>query len=146
MAISIRRYVEITSGVGAGTIVRLRELIARLFSTNPLIPTKSLIEFDSADEVRQYLGVNSAEYLRALFYFGWISLLITRPNKTSVARWAEVDTARLLFGAGQQQSLSSWTNMTDGAFSIAPGSDTNEVAGLNASAATTLADVATVIQ
>src|SRR5690606_27821525 len=102
--------------------------------------------FDSADEVRQYFGVNSAEYLRALFYFGWISLLITRPNKISFARWAEVDTAPLIFGAVQQQSLSNWTNITDGAFSITLGSDTNEISGLDFSAATSLADVATVIQ
>ena len=67
MAISLKRYVDITSGVGAGVGVAARLLIGRFFSTNPLIPTNSSIDFDSADAVSTYFGSTSDEYLRAVF-------------------------------------------------------------------------------
>ena len=43
MAISINRYVDITSGVGGTGGVRTRELVGRIFSTNQLIPTQSFM-------------------------------------------------------------------------------------------------------
>lgn len=146
MAISFQRYIDIVSGVAAGTAVRLRELIGRFFTINPLVPTQSLLEFEAADEVGTYFGFTSEEYLRAVFYFGWVSKLITRPTKIAFARWADADTAPLIFGVPAEQSLSTWTGITDGAFDLTLGAETNTISGLDFSGAADLAAVASIIQ
>lgn len=146
MAISFRRYVDITSGVGGNSAVRQRDLIGRLFTTNNLLPTKSFIEFDSLEEVGAYFGTSSAEYLRAAFYFGFISKNITRPRRISFARWVNAAVAPMIFGRTGDQSIASYTPITTGAFSLTLGGVTNLVNNLDFSAVTSLADVASVIQ
>lgn len=146
MAISLKRYVDITSGVGAASAVSVRQLIARLFTTNPLLPTGTFAEFNSADEVGAYFGTTSAEYLRALFYFGWVSKITTNPKKISFARWSDVDTAPQIFGAAGTQAIATWNAITAGAFSLTLGGTTNLISGLNFSAAPNLAGVASIIQ
>ena len=146
MAISFRKYIDITSAVGGAAAVSRRELIARLFTTNDLSPTGSFAEFSSAEEVGEYFGTSSEEFLRAQFYFGYISPAITTPNRISFARWADADTAPMIFGNSMVQTLASWTPITDGAFSMTLGADTNIISGLDFSSAADLAGVASVIQ
>lgn len=146
MAISIRRYVDITSGVGAGASVRLRELIIRVFTTNPLVPTGSFIEFTSADDVASYFGATSEEYKRAAFCFGWVSKNIRRAKKISFARWVDAACAPVAYGAKGAQALSAWQAITAGSFSLTLGGDTAAITGLNFSAAASLTAVAGIIQ
>src|SRR3982751_3432633 len=146
MSISLDRYVDITSGVGAGASVPQRDLILRIFSTNPLIPTGSYIEFESADQVAEYFGVGSDEYARAAFYFGWVSKAITRAQKISFGRWADVATAPEIFGAKGSQAVSSYTGITTGSFIMTLGAETLTVSPMDFSAAVSLANVATVVQ
>lgn len=146
MAISIRKYVDITSGVGAGAGVRLRDLIGRIVSTNPLIPTDTLGEFTDADSVASYFGSASEEYARAAFYFGWISKNITRAKKIGFIRWADVPTAAQIFGNTTTKALGTFTAITDGAFSITIGGTTKNLSGIDLSAAASLAAVAAAIQ
>lgn len=146
MSISMKRYVDITSGVGGALAVRARDLIGRLFTTNPLVPTGSLIEFGSADEVGLYFGTTSAEYKRAAFYFGWISKSIGKANKISFARWADVATLPQIYGAKLVYTLTQLKAITAGKFTITLGGDTHAVTGLDFSAATSLADIATTLQ
>lgn len=146
MAISIKRYVDVTSGVGAGAGVRTRELIGRLFTVNPLLPTGSFGEFGSADEVGAYFGTTSEEYKRALFYFGWVSKNIKRAKKISFARWADAATAPQIYGKVANYALSAFTGITAGTFSLTLGATTNTIGPLNFSTATSLSDVAAAIQ
>ena len=62
MAISQKRYVDITSGVGGAAVASERELIARLITTNQLAPMGSVMEFTSLDNVGIHFGTGSAEY------------------------------------------------------------------------------------
>ena len=64
MAISFRRYVDITSGVGAGVRVPGRDLVGRIFSVNVLIPADTVVEFTEAAEVAAFFGSFSEEYRR----------------------------------------------------------------------------------
>lgn len=146
MAISIRRYVDITSGVGAGASVRQRELITRVFTTNPLVPTASHVEFTSADDVAAYFGSASEEYARAAFYFGWVSKNIRRAKKISFARWVDAACAPVAYGAKGPQSLSVWQATTAGSISLTLGGDAVEISGLDFSSATSLTAVAGIIQ
>lgn len=146
MAVSFSRYVDITSGVGGGAGVRQRDLIGRLFSTNDLIPTKSLIEFDNADDVGTYFGTTSEEYKRAAFYFGWISKNITKARKIAFARWADAATVPQLFGKVSNFSLNAFQAVTAGNLAITMGADTNAVGPVDFSSATSLSDVASILQ
>lgn len=146
MAISFKRYVDITSGVGGGAGVRLRDLILRLFSTSTLVPEKTVIEMDTADEVGAYFGTTSAEYLRAVFYFGFISKLITAPKKISFSRFADVAAAARIYGAKKAFAVSQFTGTTTGALKLTIGAYAADVTGLNFSAATTLSNVASILQ
>lgn len=148
MAISLTRYINITSGVGAGTVVPNRELILRIFDTNPLVPPNTEVEYtvDELNTIGQVYGTMSEEYLRAVFYFGWTSKNLTRAQKISYARYVDVDSAPYIFGHIQTQALATYTAITDGSFGLTIGADVNVFTGLDFSAATSLADVATIIQ
>jgi hypothetical protein len=146
VGISFRKYIDITSGVGAGAVVNRRELIGRLFTINPLLPTKTFAEFTEASEVSDYFGVSSEEYLRALWYFSFISKNITRPKKISFARWTNEDVAPEIYGARFTTTLSQFQAITAGAFALTLGGTTNQITGLNFSAAGSLAAVAALIE
>lgn len=146
MSISLKRYVDITSGVGAGSDVSTRSLIGRFFTDNTLVPTGSFVEFTSAEEVGNYFGTTSQEFLRAQFYFGWISKDITRAKKISFARWADTAVAPQIFGAPGPQSIGAWNPITAGAFVLTMGGITHNISGLNFSSDANLAAVASRIQ
>jgi len=146
MAISFKRYVSITSGVGGGVGVRLRDLILRLFSTDVRVPVGTVIEMDNATDVGTYFGTTSPEYLRAVFYFGFISKLITAPKKISFGRWADVAAAGRIFGATKTLAVSQFTGITTGSLKLTLGAYTADVTGINFSSATTLSNVATILQ
>ena len=146
MPISITKYVDITSGVGGAASFDTRELIARIFTTNPLVPTSSVITFETADEVLDYFGSSSDEYKRAVFYFGWISKVIKKAQKIGFARWANAATAPLVYGAKGAQALASWNAITSGSFTLTLGGVSNTMSGMNFGAAASLAAVATIIQ
>jgi hypothetical protein len=146
MAISFRKYVDIVSGVGGGVGVAQRELIGRIFSINPLLPPKTIVEFTDIESVGEYFGITSEEYQRALPYFGWVSKDIRRANKISFCRWVDEDSAPAIFGNKGVQSLGAWTSITAGAFYLTIGGIEQNINALNFSAAASLSDVAAIIQ
>lgn len=146
MSISIKKYVDITSGVGGSGAVRQRDLIGRLFTTNVKVPADGLVEITSADDARSYFGSTSEEYLRALFYFSFVSKLIVAPKKLTYARWANVASAPRIFGAKITTTLSQFQAITAGTLTMTAGANTINLTALNFSAATSFADVAATLQ
>lgn len=145
MAINIIKYVDITSGIGAGVAVARKEPIARIFSNNLLIPTSTVLEFSTADEVATYFGTTAEEYKRASFYFGSISKTVTIPNKISFYKYNAVDSNALIYGGKTQKALADFTAISDASFDL-------EIAGVthtivtDLTSAVSLADVALLIQ
>lgn len=152
MAISFRKYVDITSGVGAGATVKNRELIGRIFTTSALLPANSIIEITSADDAGAYFGMESEEYKRALFYFSWISKLTTRAKKLGFARWApEGETAKIIGRNVLEyaEDISNYNVITDSGLYVTIIQDNKTCSmsmRLDFSKATTLTDVAAEIQ
>ena len=146
MTIAFKKYIDITSGVGGGAAVPQRDLIGRLFTTNPLLPPSSFIEFTTAEDVGIYFGTSSEEYLRAAFYFAWISKNITRAKKISFARWVDAAVAPLVYGAVATYTLSNFTSVSSGSIGITMGANTTHLTGINLSGAASLAAVAALIQ
>lgn len=97
MAISITRYVDITSSVGAGATVARRSLTGRVFDSNHLIPTDSFVTFPNPADVLTYFGPGE-EYNRAVFYFGWISKNGNSPQSLDFARYTLGAQAPEIFG------------------------------------------------
>lgn len=146
MAISFSRYVDITSSViGANGIPR-RQLIGRLFTDNNLLPPQSFAEFDTIDDVGAYFGTSSVEYLRAQFYFSWISKNGKKAPKISFARWVDTSVPPMIFGAKGSQAVASYTPITTGSFTLTLNGVTNTLTGLNFSAAASLSDIAGIVQ
>jgi len=146
MAISLTRYVDITSGVGAAVNVGQRQLIALFLDDNALIPTGSQVNFTSAADVAAYFGSGSEEYARAAFYFGWISKNITAPPSITFARWNSVANAPAIFGAKGAQSITAWNLITAGKLDLTMGAFTFTMTSLNFSSAGSLSAVAGIIQ
>lgn len=146
MAISFRKYVDIVSGIGAGAAVRRRDLILRIFSVNPLIPTKSLVEFDDIESVGAYFGTASEEYKRAQFYFGWVSKNITRAKKIAFARWTDAAVPARIFGNKDQKVLAALKLILNGSANITVGGQVATLSGVDLSSAVDLAGVASIIQ
>lgn len=151
MPISLSRYIDITSGVGAGTAVGTRQLGGQFFDDNPLIPSNGQITFSGGSpatltaEVLAYFGAGE-EYNRAVQYFGWVSKNITAPKALTYARWNSIACAPVIFGAEGPQLLASWTSITAGAFTLQMGATTHPFTGLNFSAAGSLSAVASIIE
>ena len=146
MPISFSRYVNITSGIGAGGAVRRRELIARLFHTNQLTPTGTVLEFTELADVGNYYGTNTEEFRRAAFYFGFVSKTQTRPKRLGFARWANEITAPQIFGTRNPATLAQFTAITTGSFTLLLGGTTETFTGINLASVSSFADVATTIQ
>lgn len=147
MAISLTRYVDITSGIGAGSVVPTRDLVGRFFTSNNLLPPQSFISFTTASEVASYFGFSSEEYLRAVFYFSWISKNLTQPQSIQFARWVQNAVAPLIFPiANNATTLTAWNEITSGSFILTMGAFTFTLSALDFSAAGSLAAVATIIQ
>ncbi len=81
------KYVNITSGVGGGAGVAQRSFAGRLFTTNSLLSTGQVKEFTTLADVGTFFGTTSGEYLRAEFYFGYVSKNITSPQMLSFSMW-----------------------------------------------------------
>lgn len=149
MAISFKKYVDITSGVGGAAQVRQRELIGRLFTINPLVPVNSFLEFsggDLADQVGEYFGFTSEEYKRALFYASFISKSITKATKISFARWAKTATAPYVYGNTANKDLATYTAISNGSLNLTMGANTNSLTSIDLSGAANLAAVAALLQ
>lgn len=145
MAISFKKYIDITSGVGGGAGVRERDLITRIFTTNPLVPAGSFLEMDNIEDVVDYFGSSSDEYKRSAFYFGWISKSIARAKKISFARWVDVDSIPRIFGVKKAQSLNAWQAITSGSLTLTIGGQSQELVGLDFSTATSLSNISDII-
>lgn len=103
MAISLKNYVNITSGVGGEATASRREMILRVFTPNMAKTTDDkgatidamtednnyVKEYTSADGVKDAFGSNSPEYKVAVKYFGHVSKSITSPQKISFAYWKD---------------------------------------------------------
>lgn len=146
MSISITKYVDITSGVAGSAGVAVRQLIGRIFTTNPLVPPGSYLEFSSAADVGTYFSTTSEEYARAVFYFAFVSKTFSKPKLLSFAPWVSTARAPLIYGATFQKVLTTLQAITAGAFTLVIGGVSHTFSSVDLSGAASLTAVATIIQ
>lgn len=145
--ISSDRYVDITSGVGGAAAFATRQLILRLFTNSEAFPTNSVVTFSSISDLLTYLHGDSTadEYKQAAYYFAYISKAIRQPKQISIARWAEVNTSAQVFGS-KAATLDTLKTYTTAVLDVTLNGSTYNATAIDLSAATSYADVATVLQ
>lgn len=148
MSISIKKYVDITSGVGAGAAVKERELILRLFTDNSAVPAGQVLEMTELNDVATKFGTDSEEYKRAAKYFGFVSKIVTKAKKISFSYFSTSGAAvppSISGGTPGETVIANWKAILDGALSVKVGTADYVVSGIDFSGASTLADVASTI-
>ena len=146
MPISQSKYVSITSGIGGASVASRKDLGLRLFTTNALFPTNTVLEFSSAADVGNYAGTQSTEYALAQAYFGRVSKSATVPNKISFMFAPFIATACSIISTITLASLATYQAITNGSMVISMGGTSYTLSSLNFSGATSFADVAGVIE
>lgn len=148
MSISIKKYVDITSGVGAGATVKERELILRLFTKDAKVPAGVVMEFTDLNDVATTFGTTTEEYKRAALYFGFVSKIMSKAKKISFAHYSDAAAAAApsIVGGTALTVVATWKAITDGAVRIEVGQSDYLLDDLDFSSAVALADVAGVIQ
>jgi len=148
MSISIKKYVDITSGIGAGATVKERELILRLFTDKLVVPAGVVLEITDLNDVADKFGTDSEEYARAALYFGYVSKITTKAKKISFAHFEAGPTVSPpgILGGTALTDISIWNEITDGALVINVGSTTYTLNSLDFSTDISLADVAATVQ
>lgn len=147
MSIDISRYIRVTSGVGAGANLGIRQLNGLLVTANPLCPTGTFLSFASAAEVGSVFGTTSEEYDRAAFYFGWVSKNVNAPQALDFWFWNEdADVPSRIYGKPNSAPLSSFTAISSGSFTLTLGGTTHTLTAINCTGAGSLSAVAGIIQ
>lgn len=144
--ISQSRYIDITSGVGAGATVKQRKLILRVMTQNTVLPPGIVAEFADEDTVGSYFGTSSEEYLRAVAYFSFISKSTVSPALISFARWVASAIAPTVVGDSLTKSVTDFAAVTAGTLTINVGNVSTLVSGIALNAAADLTTVASIVQ
>ena len=146
MPISLNRYVNITSGINNIRTATEKDLIARIFTTNELLPKQEIKEFDNLDGVGSYFGETSDEYKIAERYFGFISKYQTAPQKISFARDFSAGVKAYVLGdTTNGGTLTVLKAITAGSFDITVNGETTSISGIDLSSITDIAGAVTVI-
>lgn len=146
MSIPIKKYVAITSAVANTESVSRKELIPRVFTTNPLFAANTVYEFTSAADVAAFAGALSAEAKLASEYFGWISKKATQAKKISFMRYSFDALAPYMYSTKALTPLATLKEVTDGSMVVNLGGTAYTVSGVTLADVTSYADVATALQ
>ena len=146
MAISMRRFVDITSGIGAGVRVPGRDLIGKIYTTDPRVPVDAEMTFEYAADMAEYFGSDSELYKRGAFYFGFISKTQVRPRKISVCRHTPEAVPPALRGVLPVPDLTAFQTVSDGSLVLTINGNRHEVTELDFSEAASYAAVASILQ
>ena len=146
MAININKYVDITSAVGGNAQVAGRDFIARLFSTNDLIPPATVLTFENKAEVGTYFGTTSEEYKRAGFYFDFVSKELNSPDKISFYKWSKVAEPPRVYGNTSPSAYTVLAAVSAGSLKVTIGGVLLSLTGIDFTGDVSPSDVAATLQ
>lgn len=137
--------VSVTLAAAAAQGINFNSLLM-LGSSNVINMQEKVRSYNSLAQVAADFGTNAPEYFAAQAYFGQNP----QPSQLYIGRWAYTATAGLILGTPltpQQQLLSHWTAINNGAFKIGvDGGGVQGVANLDFTGAGNLNAVAAIIQ
>ena len=146
MTIPIRKYVAITTAIANTNASSRKDLIPRVFTTNPLFAANTVYEFTSSADVAAFAGALSAETKFASEYFGWISKKATQPQKISFMRYSFEALAPYMYSTKGLAPLTNLKAVTDGSMVVNLGSTAYTITGVDLSSVEDYAGVAAALQ
>lgn len=146
MTIPIKKYVAITSAIANTDSAARKDLIARVFTTNPLFAANTVYEFTSSTDVAAFAGSLSAEAKFASEYFSWISKTATQAQKISFMRYSFEALAPYMYSTQKLTPLATLKAVKDGSMIVNLGGTSYTISNIDLSSITTYSDVATAIQ
>ncbi len=146
MPISQNKYVSITSSQGGESAAKRKDLILRVFTSNELFPTGTVLEFATSAEVSAFAGANALEAKIASEYFGWVSKQTNKAKKISFMRYAKDATKPYLRSSQELAPLLKLKEVTNGSMILSMGGVSYEVKNLSFTEASSYADIASAIQ
>ena len=146
MTIPQKKYVAITSQTAKTTQASNKELILRVFTTNPLFAANTVYEFTQSKDVANFAQATSMEAKIANEYFGWVSKTATQAQKISFMRYSFEALAPYMYTTKALTPLATLKEVTSGSMVVNLGGTSYTVSGVDLSSATSYADVASAIQ
>ena len=146
MSIPISKYVAITSAAANTDSVSRKELIARIFTTNPLFAANTVYEFTSSADVAAFAGSTSFEAQIASTYFGWVSKTATQAKKISFMRYSFEALAPYMYSTQKLTPLATLKEITDGSMVVNLGGTAYTISGVDLSSVEDYAGVAAALQ
>lgn len=146
MTIPITKYVAITSAVANTETAARKDLIPRVFTTNPLFAANTVYEFTSSADISAFAGSQSAEAKLAAEYFGWISKTANQAKKISFMRYSFEALAPYIYSTKALTPIAELKGVTDGSMSVNLGGTAYTLTGVDLSGIEAYADVATALQ
>lgn len=146
MSIPQSKYVAITSQVANTTQAANKDLILRVFTTNPLFAANTVYEFSSSKYVANFAGALSIEAKIATEYLGWVSKVATQAKKISFMRYSFEALAPYMYTTKTLTPLASFTSISDGSMIVNLGGTAFTVSNIDLTSATSYLDVANAIQ
>lgn len=146
MSIPMKKYIAITSAVANTEQAARKDLIARVFTTNPLFAANTVYEFASSSDVAAFAGSSSIEASLAAAYFGWISKTANQPQKISFMRYSFEAIAPFIYSTNKITPLAAFKAITDGSMTINLGGVAYSITGVDLSSVEDYAGVAATLQ
>lgn len=146
MSIPQKKYIAITSAIADTAQAAYKELIARVFTDNPLFAANTVYEFTQSSDVSDFAGSLSAEAKLAAEYFGWVSKTAVSPKKISFMRYSFAALAPYMYSTKTLSALASFKAVTDGSMIVNLGGTSYTVSGIDLSSVTSYADIASAVQ
>lgn len=143
--ISQKRYVDITSGVGAGAGVKTRQLTMRVITDDARMAPSEIKKFTTPDDVMKFFGANSQEYARAQRYFGFISKSINAPKEISFVRWINRPIAPSIKGSENPAPVNTIKLISSGTITFDIDGSAQLVGGLDMTTASTETAIASAV-
>lgn len=143
MTLSVNRVVQVEISVAALALQRAGFGIMNLVGISDVIPiSERLREYNDLDGVSADFDTDTEEYKAATIYFSQSP----RPDTLYISRRAATAlTAELIGGSNTEQTIATWTAISDGAFDIDVDGATENVTTCDFSSVTDMDDVADVI-
>lgn len=146
MSIPIKKYVTITSAVANTDAVARKELIVRIFTTNPLFAANTVYEFTESKDVADFAGSSSIEAQMAASYFSWVSKRAIKAQKISFMRYSFDAIAPYMYSTQPLTPLATLKTVQDGSLVINLGGTAYTASNIDLSGVQDYAGVATALQ
>jgi len=98
MPIPFSNYIDIDSAVAGAAVIPDIDLMARIVTKNQDLPGGVVRVFNDLDDIADFFGTASQEYLMALPYFTFQSKNVTTPANISYVLWEDSPTPSTITG------------------------------------------------